>query len=94
MNTDKNSKSVTANSEKLTQSHQSRPVDAHHSVRKISHENSSDKGKPVVIGILTTKRLHSGRIKPRGVQGELSFLFFQSMSEGYPVRFMCFTPGT
>lgn len=74
MTTDKISKIVTANYEESTQSHQSGPADAHSYGRKIPHEKTSDKGIRVVIGILTTKRLHSGRIKPRGVQGELSFL--------------------
>ena len=51
-------------------------------------KKSQDK-KPV-IGILTTNKLHSGRIKPTGVQGELSFL--SRMEKRVPAEVYVFRP--
>ena len=46
--------------------------------------------KNPVIGILTTNKLHSGRIKPTGVQGELSFL--SRMGRRVPAKVYVFHP--
>ncbi len=59
--------------EEATLSDQFAPVENNSPRAKKSGEKKGD-GKKPVIGILTTNKLRSGRIKPVGVQGELSFL--------------------
>lgn len=56
-----------------TKSQQSNTLGDDFQMHKTSPKKRSE-GKKPVIGILTTSKLAKGRIKPTGVQGELSFL--------------------
>lgn len=73
MSKEKTSKIDASISEELTQSLQVANIgDNSHGREK--HHDKNTASKIPVIGILTTNKLRSGRIKPYGVQGELSFL--------------------
>ncbi|MGE5544524.1 MAG: YheC/YheD family protein [Bacillota bacterium] len=89
MNTGKNSKIDTFISEESTQSQRPGIAGNDSPGQKKSHEKSG-KQKKTVIGILTTNRLHRGRIKPYGVQGELSFL--SRMGRRVPAEVYVFHP--